>query len=104
MQRNHRDNLWYWRMGDGTTMVKTCICGYGLETGTGYTGMGMVSTKFTCGCTCVMPYGPWPCRPPSTPPVVVVVMSCGLIGMSKGLVVPVFPVVFLSSFHPPATP
>ena len=47
----------------------------------------------------------WPCRPPPAPPVVVVVIpSCGLIGMSKGLVVPVFPVVSLLSFHPPTTP
>ena len=48
---------------------------------------------------------PWPCRPPPAPPVVVVVVPlCGLIGASKGLVVPVFPVVSLSSFHTPTTP
>ena len=34
---------------------------------------------------------PWPCHPPPAPPVVVVVIpSCGLVGTSKGLVVPVF--------------
>ena len=48
---------------------------------------------------------PWPCCPPPTPPVVIIVIpSCGLIGASKGLVVPVFPVVSPSSFHPPTTP
>ena len=48
---------------------------------------------------------PWLCRPPPAPPVVVVVIpSCGLIGASKGLVVPVFPVVSPSLFHPPTTP
>ena len=36
--------------------------------------------------------GPWPCRPPPAPAVVVVVIPlCGLVGTSKGLVVPMFP-------------